>query len=203
MKNPTGQFENSPLISPLLARREPDAIFRAVPGWVVAWAIPGYANEDDNLSRAVALAIGKRHRVALIITSLQYALIAEATRLGHSITTNSNFKKPTPKVYGKMTFRGAAKDAMPIWRLFAGAKAHEAVSALEIARDLRPHNLIKTDAGKPEKDALAVLTSHVERIASERELSLTMPKGLSTVAYLENFRALLAAVEEERDAAGQ
>ncbi|MDO6965782.1 hypothetical protein [Rhizobium alvei] len=190
------------LITPALAKSDPDVAFQQLPAWATTWTLVDTeeAAEDPRLSPTIAVVLGKKLRVSVTMTALQFALLLHCTALGHSVATNSNHAKAHPRIYAKFIFRDAAQDNTPIGRLFAAAIEHEAESMLDNCSDLRPVNLAKTYEGRPKKDAVELLKHHVRRLVRERELGGTLPEGFSVQAYLDNLEALLLAVEVEREA---
>lgn len=201
MEREIGNLLTSRKMTPEMARDRPEQLRQVTRDWLKNIEVMGdEENCPEGHSRTVVVIVGKKHPKLFVLTAQQVALLIEATRYEHSIATNSNFAK-NPRVYLKFIFAGADKDAMPVSRLFAAAGPHEAVSVEGIESDLRPEYLAKFGAGKAQKDAIATFVRHVERLAAERERSGRMPDGLTKEEYLENFHALLKAVNEEREAA--
>lgn len=190
------------LITPALAKSDPEAAFLHLPHWATTWTLVDAeeAAQDPRLSPTIAVVLGKKMRVSITMTSLQLALLIHCTALGHSVATNSNHAKFNPRIYAKFIFRDAAKDNTPIGRLFAAAEEREAVNTLDNCSDLRPVNLAKSFEVRPKKDAIELLRHHVGRLVSERGLGGTLPDGFSAQAYLANLEDLLQALEEEREA---
>lgn len=193
------KFEDTPLITPERVVIDPLSAFAIAPVWVRLWAPVEdlEAMQTDDILPAFVVIIGGKHRKPITLTALQFALLMEITRLGHTVVTNTNSRPPVPKIYAKLSFRDAPHDNMPVGRVFVDAGANEAVHALAIASDLRIPNLQKIGAGKPSKQAFALTMEHVERLAREREAGGTLPSSLSVPDYLKNVRDLWEAAQRE------
>lgn len=193
-------FIATPLITPERIRRDPAEAFAIVPPWASNWA---WSCEDPESLRQeghdvpLATVLGRKHKRAYGFSAPQFAFLLELTRLGHSVVTNTNGKGPNPAVYAKVSFRDAPHDNMPLSRIFIEAGPNEAVSTIDILSDLRPENLQKAGAGKPTKFAVSKVLFHCKRLAQEREAGGTLPEGFSVEAYVDNLRALLAAIYPE------
>lgn len=187
-------FENAPLITPERIEADPEEAFRVVPRWAatMAFAQPDLADLPA-ADRPVVVLVGGKHRVGITLSSMQFGLLCEGTRFGHSVVTNRNSGKQ-PTIYAKLSFRDAPHDNMPISRPFAGAGANEQVKAQELRSDLRTENLYLDGAGKPIKYARATTMLHVRRLAKERQSSGTLPVGFDVDAYLENVERLFDRV---------
>jgi hypothetical protein len=186
-------FENSSLITPYRVKENLSAALSIVPAWAAQFAP---FEEGEGIAPVIVVAIGKKHRKGFVLTAMTFALLCEVTRLGHTIVTNSNFGD-RPRTYAKVSYRDAPHDNTPLARLVIGAEVHEAVETIDFTSDLRPENLAKFGAGKPDKEARGVMLRHCERVAREREASKTIPQGLDIAAYLQNLKALLVAIDIE------
>jgi hypothetical protein len=191
------KYEISALITPQRLINAPHEAFNHVPPWA---AQHGFVGPEDNEPEAIVVLIGGKHQMPITLSLAEYALLCEATRFGHNIVTNSNFGKPLAIIYAKISFRDAAKDNIPLGRIFAGATTNEAVKTLEIASDLRPDNLYRIGAGKPEKSARDLVLRHCERLARERQAGHTLLTDFDIDAYVANIRNLFAFIDAELDA---
>jgi hypothetical protein len=186
-------FEASPLITPSRITENLTEAFSVVPAWAAQFAP---FEEGEDITPTIVVAIGKKHRKGFVLSAMTFGLLCEVTRLGHTIVTNSNFGDKL-RVYAKVSYRDAPKDNTPIARLVIGAEFHEAVETIDFASDLRPDNLAKFGAGKPDKEARGLMLKHCERVAREREASGTLPNGFDIGAYMANLKAHLAAIDAE------
>lgn len=185
------EFIDQPLLTKNLIENDPIKAFSILPQWVhhIAFADPNDLDAaEDNV---VVVLVGRKHKVIIGLSLSQFALLCELTRLGHSVATNSNFKKPIPKIYPKITFRDAPSDATPVARLFANAGPNESVSKVDSRIDLRPENLKKIGAGKPRKVAIEIALFHAERLLNERKAGGTLPEKFDGDAYLSNLQELV------------
>jgi hypothetical protein len=188
------EFESTPLLTPERIAADPKRAFEVRPAWASLVHLEGL---EDNDAPVAFVVIGHKHPVVLALSTPGFALFCEITRLGHNITTNSNFGKPIPIIYGKVTFDGAQKDDITLGRAIAGAEANEAVKALELTSDLRPENLYRIGAGKPKKAARDLVLRHCLRLAREREAAGSLPEGFDLKAYINNIERLFAAIDAE------
>ena len=192
----------SKLITPSMAFSGPfDWLETMRPAWLTTWAWVHHSSEDEDQyenERLLLLVAGKKHRLPLFTNPIQYAILLELTRLGHSVATNSNFGD-NPRVYVKVTFRDAPADNLTLRRVFADAEANEKTKLANGDQDLRIGNLYKLPAGKPNTAGWATARRHALRLATEREASGTLPIAFTAKEYIENLDALWAALSSEAD----
>ena len=190
-------FENAPLITLGGMKATPQLLLFPIPHYVSSCCFVDCAAMGDLELPPVVVVFGKKHPKSQTMTALQWAALKEAMRLGHIVVTNSNFKKPRPRIYSKLFFRDVPEDSIPLWRWFANAGYQEAVSTLDIESDIRPSNLVKFVSGKPQKNAEDLVLHHVQRLADEREQGGTFPTNFTKDEYIDNFLNLLKAMREE------
>ena len=188
----TTEFINQPFLTKELVTSDPIAAFDVVPRWVQHLSFANPEDLEDIDLNVVLIVLGRKHKALVALSVSQFALLCELTRLGHSVATNSNFAKPHPRIYPKITYRDAMKDASPIARLFADAGPNESVSRIDERNDFRPENLKKIGAGKPRKEAIQVALFHAERLMNERKAGQTLPANFDEDGYLNNLKSLFA-----------
>ncbi|PSJ59237.1 hypothetical protein C7I85_16580 [Mesorhizobium soli] len=130
------------------------------------------------------------------IRVIELGALLELTRVGITVRTNSNHTEPRPQVYAKLSIPGAPHDNTPITRLFAGAMAGEAVTALGRRNDVSAWNAaIKADRHAI-KDAREQTMRHVERLLREGAAAGTLPLGFDVAAYLDNLADLFRWMDQ-------
>lgn len=180
---------------------DPVSAFTKLPSWATTWAPLEGAHPDGRISPSVTVVLGKRYRKAVVLSSMQLALLIHSTLLGHSIATHSNNAAPMPEVYATFTFRDAPQDNLALHWLFGEVKIDQSTESLRAVADLRAPNLARIGKAGIEAETLALFRRHVLRLLAERELGGTLPWGFSSADYKSNFEALLWAVESEQKAA--
>lgn len=210
------QFESTPLITPHRLVTEWPSILASPPAWALhveaRWTLPDAEKEIDCPDEVIVL-VSKKHRKLIHLTIFEYAALCEMSRVtGISIVTNSNFGKPEPKIYVKMTFDGAPEDLMSIRRIIVGAGANEATKARWNQNDYRGENTYTVAHHHPQKDARTVSLGHVERLARQdgnimaavapareeamRKLpTVTLPHDFHVARYMANISMLFGAVD--------
>ena len=187
-KEPTpSTFAHSPLITPeRLKDNHDDALLPAPPWAIVSTSADREAPIDD---AAMSVQIEGKHPGSYTFSALSLAVLFELTRFGNSITTNTNKRRGSHEAayYLKITFRGAAKDNMPVSRIIAGAGPHQIVrTPHDLPRGLHSAGLAVDGGGKPTKHAREVAMRHAERCARAHA------DADNVQAYLDNLKALFA-----------
>ncbi|RWQ28877.1 MAG: hypothetical protein E5Y88_27245 [Mesorhizobium sp.] len=175
------QFRNTPLITP--ERIESD--------WKEALDIlPPWARSRDFLcGRVILVPVWGLHPATPFFPPYELALLAEVTRYGHTIVTNSNFSPSGPRVYLKVSFRDAPGHNITIRRILSGAAEDEAVKALNIESDYSAANSYFVPDARAKRDARKEAIEQAEKLAGE----FVDPVGVA--AYVANIRALFAAID--------
>ncbi|PSJ51690.1 hypothetical protein [Kumtagia ephedrae] len=192
-------FEATPLITPERLRALPQEIFNlaACPPWVgsVFLFSTNPDDEEDTSSMQAIIPVGGVNPVVVKMSTLAAAVLFELSRSGHSFAANSNHGTP-PKVYLKMSFRGAAHLNVNARRILFGAVAGEATKALWQEHDLDPENTYVEPDPHPRNDSRAVALEEVERLVARRQADGTWPEAHSAKAYLANLGLLFRLLDE-------
>jgi len=182
MKKPNDRplFRDSPLITMERLRANWTDALQLLPDW---------ANFIVFLPDRVAVVVGVKHRLPMILPPLEMAVLAETTRFGHGVVTNANGSGPNSRAYAKLSLREAADRNPTVRRYLSGAGEGAAVKPLEIESDYSAANGYFVPDGHAKRAARDEVLLHVETLAKAQLL----PSELAT--YLGNLAELLDALD--------
>lgn len=176
-------FRDAPLVT----------IDRLKIGWKAALAVvPEWASFHVFLPDRVAVVVGVKHRIPMLLPPLEMAVLAETTRLGHGIVTNTNGSGAAARTYAKLSLRDAADRNPTVRRYLSGADEGSAAKALEIETDYSAANAYFVPDGHAKRAAREEVMVHVKALA---QAQLTTQDAS---AYLANLATLLEALDGEQ-----
>jgi hypothetical protein len=177
---PAATFRDAPLIT----------LDRLKAGWQQALAIlPEWASFHVFLPDCVAVVVGNKHRIPMLLPPLELAVLAETTRLGHGVVTNANGNGPGARIYAKLSLKDAQDRNPTLRRYLSGADEGSAVKALEIETDYSATNGYFVPDGHAKRAARDEVMVHVKALA-QSQLS-----AHDAETYLANLAELLEALD--------
>jgi hypothetical protein len=189
------RFAASPLITADSLKHDLARMLECVPPWALWCTLAGPETAPDEATIAF-LTVGQRGKkrneppMRHLLYAVSYAIIAELTRYGNSVSTKRN-KKAADKGarhYLTLTLRGAKADSTDVSRIVLAAGPNDAINPSDDPRDLRPEGLVRRGADKPSKRSRA-LALHYAEVQAQAQLG---DDDAEVRAYIANLHSLIA-----------
>lgn len=134
-----------------------------------------------------------------IMHVVQFAILCEVARFGHTIAPNGNGNRDgllPERFYWRVTYKGAPNDKTTVNRLWKDAGAYQEVIPGRVFGDQRSDSLQLVEAWRADKSAREICLKHCERLAIERGAGAAYLK-----AYIGNLQALFDLLDGSQQSA--